>query len=66
LLGGPDLIRIDAAKPRSGEPASLVADVSRLTKEVEFQPKHSAQNAVAAAVAYWRARDNAPSAVDAG
>jgi nucleoside-diphosphate-sugar epimerase len=55
LVGRPDLIRIGVVPRRLGEPVSLVADVSRLTGELGFQPKHSAESAVAAAVQYWRA-----------
>jgi nucleoside-diphosphate-sugar epimerase len=55
LVGRPDLIRIGVIPRRPGEPVSLVADVSRLTGELGFQPKHGAESAVAAAVHYWRA-----------
>jgi nucleoside-diphosphate-sugar epimerase len=66
LIGRPDLIRVGVTPARPGEPALLAADISRLAKVVGFQPKRSAENAVAAAVEYWRARANASSTVDLG
>ncbi|MGC2854662.1 NAD-dependent epimerase/dehydratase family protein [Novispirillum sp. DQ9] len=56
LCGRPDLLRLGALPTRSGEPAALVPDVGRLVGEVGFTPRHSLDDALTAAIAWWRAR----------
>jgi len=53
-IGRPELIRLGAIPRRPGEPVMLVPDVSRLTREVGFRPKHNPETAVTEAVKYWR------------
>ncbi len=58
LAGRPDLIV--KSKPGEGSPADqspLVADVRRLTREVNFRPQHDLQSGLAHAFDWWRRHD---------
>lgn len=54
LCDRPDLLTLGALPMRAGEPAVLVPDISRLTGEVDFTPRHGLEDALAHAVAWWR------------
>jgi nucleoside-diphosphate-sugar epimerase len=54
--GRPDLLRIGALPQRSGEPPELVADVTRLNREVGFAPGFDLAQGVAQTVDWWRAQ----------
>jgi nucleoside-diphosphate-sugar epimerase len=54
--GRPDLLRIGALPQREGEPAELVADVTRLKREVGFVPRYDLERGIADTVEYWRRR----------
>jgi len=51
-----DLVRWGAVPQREGEPAELVADVSRLAEEVGFSPAVGVREGVERTVAWWRER----------
>jgi nucleoside-diphosphate-sugar epimerase len=51
-----ELVRWGAVPQREGEPAELVADVSRLSREVGFSPAVGVREGVERTVASWRAR----------
>jgi UDP-glucuronate decarboxylase len=53
--GRPELLRLGAVDPRPGEPAELVADVTRLADEVGWRPREPLEAGVERAVAWWRA-----------
>lgn len=48
---------IGALPARPHEPESLIADVTRLTDEVEFSPSHTLESAIDDCIAYWRTQD---------
>ncbi|MGD0192951.1 MAG: NAD(P)-dependent oxidoreductase [Rhizomicrobium sp.] len=54
IAGRPDLFAPGTLPDRAGEPASLVADVSRLKDEVGFLPKVSLDQGFRDALEYWR------------
>ena len=54
--GHPELVRLGAIPAREGEPAELVADVTRLRDEVGWTPRESLQDGLARAVDWWRAQ----------
>lgn len=54
LSGRPELVRPGALPDRAGEPARLVADVSRLRDEVAFRPRWSLADGLADALRWWR------------
>ncbi len=58
-LGRPELIRWGALPQRAGEPASLVADVTRLREEVGFTAAVDLPEGVARTIAWWRERASA-------
>lgn len=55
LTGRPDLLQPGALPDRANEPASLVMDVTRLTRETNFRPTVSLEQGLADALAFWRA-----------
>jgi nucleoside-diphosphate-sugar epimerase len=55
-LGREDLVRWGAVPQREGEPAELVADVSRLSDEVGFSPAVGVREGVERTVEWWRER----------
>jgi nucleoside-diphosphate-sugar epimerase len=54
--GRPDLIQFGAVATRPGEPATLVADVSRLRDEVGFTPRIALTEGIRETVAWWQER----------
>jgi nucleoside-diphosphate-sugar epimerase len=59
LAGRSDLVRLGALPDRAGEPRQLVADTSRLEKEVRFRAAIGLERALADALDYWRAEARA-------
>jgi nucleoside-diphosphate-sugar epimerase len=57
LAGHPDLVCQGARPDRPGEPAVLVADVSRLRDEVGFRPRWGLGDGLAATVRWWEAQE---------
>jgi nucleoside-diphosphate-sugar epimerase len=55
-VGRPELVRLGALPTRPDEPALLVADVSRLQKEVGWTPSVSLEEGIERTVAWWRER----------
>lgn len=54
--GDPELLRVGALPDRDGDPASLVADVSRMREELGFSPQIDLAHGLDAAVGFWRER----------
>jgi len=54
--GRPDLPRFGAREPAPGEPAELVADVTRLRELVGWRPPASLQQRAGDTIAWWRAQ----------
>jgi nucleoside-diphosphate-sugar epimerase len=54
LLGRRELVQIGALPPRPGEPPRLVADTTRLSREVGFRPAHDLESGLAATIGWWR------------
>jgi nucleoside-diphosphate-sugar epimerase len=52
-LGGHDLIEFGAL-PAQGEPARLVADIGRLSKEVGWSPQYSLDQGLNQTIQWWR------------
>jgi nucleoside-diphosphate-sugar epimerase len=55
-VGRPDLLRWGALPTRADEPPMLVADVTRLTREVGWRPRFSLRTGAADTVSWWRAQ----------
>lgn len=53
-LERPDLIRLGAIPPAANDPPLLVADVSRLTYEVGWQPRFSLDAGLAETISWWK------------
>lgn len=53
-LERPDLIRLGAIPPAASDPPLLVADVSRLTDEVGWQPRFSLDAGLAETINWWK------------
>ena len=53
--GRPDLVQLGALPASGAEPAELVADVTRLTTEVGWQPSATLPQRAADTIAWWRA-----------
>ena len=53
-LERPDLIRLGAIPPAANDPPLLVADVSRLTDEVGWQPRFSLDAGLAETISWWK------------
>jgi len=54
--GRRDLVRLGALEQREGEPASIVAAVDRLRREVGFLPSMTLGDGIESTVAWWRSR----------
>ncbi|MBP6012182.1 MAG: NAD(P)-dependent oxidoreductase [Alphaproteobacteria bacterium] len=54
LAGKPELLRLNALPDRPSDPAVLVANVQRLTQEIEFRPSISLERGLQDALDYWR------------
>ncbi len=55
LIGRPDLLGIGERPRRPGDPAVMVADVTRLRDEVGFVPRFSFDQTLRDAIDFWRA-----------
>jgi nucleoside-diphosphate-sugar epimerase len=55
-IGRPDLLRMGARASAPGEPAILVADVTRLRDEVGWRPRVTPADGIRDAIEWWRAR----------
>jgi nucleoside-diphosphate-sugar epimerase len=53
-IGRIDLVRLGAKPLPAGEPALLVPDITRLRKEVGWQPRLNLDEAIADTIAWWR------------
>ena len=53
-LGRERLLAFGARPARPDEPATLTADVTRLTREVGWTPRSSLDDGVARTIAWWR------------
>jgi nucleoside-diphosphate-sugar epimerase len=56
-LGRERLLEFGARPAGPGEPATLVADVTRLTREVGWTPRRSLEDGMARTIAWWRRED---------
>jgi nucleoside-diphosphate-sugar epimerase len=54
VIGRPDLIRLGAMSPPREEPASIVADTSRLMTQVGVRPEVGLEQGLSDAIAWWR------------
>jgi nucleoside-diphosphate-sugar epimerase len=59
LTGRADLVRFGARPQPAGEPAALLADVSRLNGAVGWRPRHGLADGLAETVEWWRSRIHA-------
>lgn len=66
LTGRRSLLRMGTLPAPEGEPAALVADVTRLRREVGFAPAFTLDRGVEATVEWWRRRLDAAEAGGAG
>jgi nucleoside-diphosphate-sugar epimerase len=55
-VGRPELVRLGALPRREGDPAKLLADVSRLRKEVGFERRIALERGIRETVSWWRER----------
>jgi nucleoside-diphosphate-sugar epimerase len=55
-IGRPELVRLGALPRREGDPAKLLADVSRLREEVGFERRISLGRGIRDTIAWWRER----------
>lgn len=53
-IGRPDLIRLGARIPPTGEPPLLVPDIRRLRDEVPWQPRFTLAAGLSDTIAWWR------------
>jgi nucleoside-diphosphate-sugar epimerase len=58
-LGGGDLVRFGAIPIREGDPPSIVADTTRLNRELGFRKRFSLPEGIARCIGYWRGRVSA-------
>ena len=54
IIGRPDLLQLGALPSRSNEPARLVANVHRLTKEVDWHPRYSLRDGLKQTIEWWK------------
>lgn len=53
--GRPEALRLGALPARPGEPARLVPDLTRMTVDLRFSPRHDREASIADAIAWQRA-----------
>jgi nucleoside-diphosphate-sugar epimerase len=58
LLGRSELVAIGALPARAGDPPRLVADVTRLGREVGFRPSFDLDRGLQATIDWWRSADD--------
>ena len=56
-IGRSDLIRLGARPMQAGDPPSIVADVTRLEREVGWRPSRTFDEALSETVDWWRTRE---------
>jgi nucleoside-diphosphate-sugar epimerase len=56
-LGRERLLEFGARPARPDEPATLIADVTRLTREVGWTPRRSLEDGMARTITWWRRED---------
>ncbi len=56
MLDGRDLIQLGARESAPGEPARLVADISRLRDEVHWQPQIALRDGLEKTIDWWRSQ----------
>lgn len=56
LAGRPDLIRLGAVPMRADEPPCIVADPTRMRRDLGLTPAYDLERGLADALAYWRER----------
>jgi nucleoside-diphosphate-sugar epimerase len=54
IIARPDLVRLGAIPAPPEDPEFLVADVTRLTEEIGWQPKHDLNSGLLQTVEWWR------------
>lgn len=54
IAGRPDLIRLGALPQRPGDPPLLVADTSRLMRELRFRPRHDLNDGLTHCWNWWK------------
>jgi nucleoside-diphosphate-sugar epimerase len=59
IIARPDLVRLGAISAPPDDPEFLVADVTRLTDEIGWRPKHDLKSGLRQTVSWWR-RSGAP------
>lgn len=57
-IGRPELLRVGSLPPRPGDPMGFFADVTRLRKEIGFEPIYNLHEMVDSAIRWWRASDS--------
>ncbi len=55
-IGRPEMVRLGALPRREGDPAKLLADVSRLREEVGFERRIGLERGIRDTIAWWRER----------
>jgi len=60
LAGRPDLVHVGALPDRPGEPPRILADVSRLSAELAFEPAQSREARLVETLDYWQAYGRDP------
>lgn len=58
-LGRERFLEFGARPARADEPATLVADVTRLTRDVRWTPRLSLEDGITRTIAWWRREDRA-------
>jgi nucleoside-diphosphate-sugar epimerase len=54
LMGRPELVRIEAAMPTQQDPATIVADATRLRHELQWQPRYELSEGLAQTIRWYR------------
>lgn len=54
IIGRPGLVRLGAIPAAANDPAAIVVDVTRLTAEVGWRPKHDLRSGLSQTVEWWR------------
>ncbi len=60
IQGRPELVQLGALPAREGEPALLVADISRLRDEVGWQPSHELDEGLMKTIRWWEQHETGP------
>jgi nucleoside-diphosphate-sugar epimerase len=60
-INRPDLIQFGALPDSANNPACLVADITRLQKELEWQPNYDLKTGLAHTIEWWKKEVEMPS-----